>query len=96
MQTRGDGEFHREPEALEKAVGIRVEIRTDLHPFRLGVDFSTMHRTGNAKTLLQEPYTSLAFAIALLKALLDHVSVGVEHEHAGYGTPQTRSCLAMP
>jgi hypothetical protein len=82
VQTRGYGEFNCEPETLEKAVGIRVEIRTDLHPFRLGVDFSTMPRAGNVKTLLQEPYTSLAFAIALLKALLEHVSVCIQHEHA--------------
>ena len=90
VQTRGNGEFHCKPEALEKAVGIRVEICTDLHPFSLGVDFSTMPRAGNVKTLLQEPYTSLAFAIALLKALLDHISVCVQHEHARVrDTPDT-------
>src|SRR5438093_5440804 len=43
--------------------------------------FGPMPRAGDAQTLLQEPHPSLTFTIALLKALLGHIPLRVEHEH---------------
>ena len=49
------------------------------------VYWGTVDSTEQAKALLQECYARLALAITLLKALLPHVALLIEQEHARIG-----------
>src|SRR5215831_7498580 len=85
VQSRLNADVEPQPQALESPVRGRVEAGGGLDALGLGVYWGAVDSTGQAKALLQECYARLALAIALLKALLLHITLLIEQEHARIG-----------
>ncbi len=89
VQASIDVHVDRQPESLEGAIGGRVKACCNLDALGLGMHWGAAHGTGQAKAPFQDRYARLALAIALLKALLEHIALLVEQEHARVGHPPT-------
>jgi len=89
VQASIDVHVDRQPESLEGAIGGRVKARCNLDALGLGMHWGAAHGTGQAKAPFQDHYARLALVIALLKALLEHIALLVEQEHARVGHPPT-------
>jgi hypothetical protein len=85
VQSRLNADVEPQPQALESPIRGRVETGSDLDALGLGVYWDAVYSAEQAKALLQECYARLALAIALLKALLPHVALLIEQEHARIG-----------
>ena len=82
VQAGIDVDVDHQPEALEGAVGRGVKARRNPYAVAFGVCRGAVHGTGQAKTPLQNRYSRLALAIALLETPLHHTPLLVEQEHA--------------
>src|SRR5262249_52217810 len=94
VQASINVDVDRQPEPLEGAIGGRVKARRNLYALGLsawGVSagWGAVYETGQTNPPFQHRHACLALAIALLKALLQHVTLLVKEEHARIGHPPT-------